>query len=63
MSLKIITLQRNKIPKKIKDVINTIYDKKSSLPENGNIQVDKKTVPINEDKKPFLVIGIINDDL
>ncbi len=52
---------------KIKTTINTIYDKQASLPENGNVQPDKKTSPMNEvmiDKtKPFHIIGMIDDDL
>ena len=41
-------LRRSGDLKKIKDTITTIYDKKASLPEGGNILPQKKTDPLNE---------------
>jgi predicted nucleotidyltransferase len=32
---------------RIKDTINTVYDQYASLPENGNVQPEKKTTPMN----------------
>lgn len=49
---------------KLKDTINTIYDRKRSLPEEGHVLAYKKTKPLNEDlNKPFLVIGVVYEDL
>jgi predicted nucleotidyltransferase len=50
--------------KRMKDTINTIYDRKLSLPEEGHVLTYKKTKPLNEQLgKPFLVVGAITDDL
>jgi len=53
--------------KKMKDTINTIYDRKTSLPEMGNIIPNKKTPSnnLNEQKidKPFIVVGVAFGDL
>jgi predicted nucleotidyltransferase len=50
--------------KKMKDTINNIYDRKLSLPEEGHVLAYKKTKPLNEQLgKPFLVVGVITDDL
>ena len=51
--------------KTMKNAINTIYDKKVSLPEDGNIQPDKKTEPLKEnlvDKNSGLFLGFIKRD-
>ena len=49
---------------KLKYAINVIYDKKASLPEDGNIQPDKKTEPLNEvGEGSFLITGIIGEYL
>ena len=47
---------------RLKDTINTIYDRKRSLPEEGNILPHKKTKPLNElfDKNSQLFLGFIN---
>lgn len=51
--------------KKLKDSIGSIYDKKRSLPEEGNILPHKKTEPLDENinKNKYIVVGIINHDL
>ena len=57
-------LRHNGDLKKMKDTINTIYDRKLSLPEEGHVLSYKKTKPLNENlNKPFLVVGVIDDDL
>ena len=49
---------------KLKTAVNTIYDKKASLPEEGNRPSYKKTMPLVEgDERNFLVVGSINGDL
>ena len=49
---------------KLKTAVTDIYDRKASLPEEGNRPSYKKTQPLNEiDKtKLFLIIGTVNDD-
>jgi predicted nucleotidyltransferase len=49
--------------KNIKDTITTIYDKKASLPEGGNVLPQKKTEPLNELEGKYLIVGWINKDL
>ena len=47
---------------KLKDTINKIYDRKRSLPEEGNILPHKKTEPLNEViQKDEVVFGNIED--
>jgi len=50
---------------RLKDTINTIYDRKRSLPEEGNILSYKKTEPLNEDLggRPFIIVGIVYKNL
>ena len=46
----------------IKDTINSIYDKKASLPEHGNFQPSTGTTKMNESvvkTKPFNIVGFI----
>ena len=49
---------------KLKETITTLYDREASLPENGNIQPNKKTEPLNEllDKNSNLYLGFIRRD-
>ena len=49
--------------KNIKDTITTIYDKKASLPEGGNVLPQKKTEPLNELEDKYLIVGWINKNL
>lgn len=49
----------------LKDAITKIYDKKVSLPEDGNVQPDKKTTPMNEaliNRNANLYLGFIKRD-
>ena len=50
---------------KLKTAVNDIYDRKVSLPEEGNRPAYKKTEPLTEviSNKPFLIVGMVNDDL
>ena len=51
---------------KIKTAINSIYDKKASLPEHGNMQPSTSTNKMNESllnkTKPYLIFGYIDSD-
>ena len=50
--------------KKIKDTINTVYDKKVSIPEHGNMQPSTETTPMNESEvRPYTLVGSINPHL
>lgn len=55
-------LRKTEVLKQIKDTINTVYDKQVSLPENGNMQPSTDTTPLNEDSRPYTLVGCINDD-
>lgn len=49
--------------KKLRSCIDSIYDKQHSLPKEGHVLPHKKTEPLEENSKPFLIVGTINDDL
>jgi predicted nucleotidyltransferase len=61
------TLRKTGTLGKIKDTINTVYDKSVSLPENGNMQPTTETspIPVNESNETenYLVVGWVNQDL
>jgi predicted nucleotidyltransferase len=54
---------------KIKDTINTVYDRKASLPEEGNRPSYKNTQPLKEfinesvDLTNFLIVGLVSPSL
>jgi len=57
-------LRRSGDLKKIKDTINTVYDKKVSIPEHGNMQPSTETTPMNEsDNRLYTLVGSINPHL
>lgn len=56
-------LRKSGILGDIKDTINKIYDKQSSLPENGNMQSSTSTPKMNENLGRYLIVGWINEHL
>ncbi len=72
-------LRKSGVLEKIKTTINTVYDKRVSLPEHGNMQPSTRTTPMNEnehsvedlikmfdkhkDVKPYIVVGYVDNDL